>query len=76
MPSLFFINNVSLTVLFLDNPPHFRRLAPNLKAVSIYGYAGTEFAKDVKEAGFVDVLHKAFETEIFAHVFCRALDRK
>jgi CheY-like chemotaxis protein len=49
------------------------RSDPNLKAVGLTGYAVEGVADELREAGFLDVIHKPFDVEKLARVVQRAL---
>ena len=50
-----------------------RRSNPNLKALGITGYAVKGVADELREAGFLDVIHKPFAVKALAQVIHRAL---
>jgi len=49
------------------------RSDPNLKALGITGYALEKVAEELREAGFLDVVHKPFDVKELARVIRRAL---
>lgn len=51
-----------------------KSLAPNLKAVGITGYAAGQIMEKLREAGFLDIIHKPFGMEVLAQVVRRTLD--
>jgi CheY-like chemotaxis protein len=51
-----------------------RRGSASLKAVGITGYTVGEVARDLREAGFLDVIHKPFEVGKPAQTVRHALD--
>ena len=51
-----------------------RNTVPNLKALGITGYTVKEVGEELKAAGFLDVIHKPFETDDLARVIRRAMD--
>ncbi len=51
-----------------------RSMNPNLKALGITGYAVEKVTQELRELGFLDVIHKPFDIETLAQVIRRALD--
>jgi len=51
-----------------------REETPDLKALAITGYVGRTDPQALKEAGFLDVVHKPFDADYLARVVRHALD--
>ena len=52
------------------------RSEPNLKALGITGYAVQEVAEKLREAGFLNVIHKPFNVDVLAQMIRHALDER
>ncbi len=52
-----------------------RRMDANLQALGLTGYTIEEVAREVRELGFVDMIHKPFTLEVLMRAIRRALDQ-
>ncbi|RLC83815.1 MAG: hypothetical protein DRJ03_16025 [Chloroflexi bacterium] len=53
-----------------------RKAAPDLKALAITGYIVEKDARELKQAGFLDVVYKPFDVDKLAQIIRRALDEE
>ena len=51
-----------------------RNTSPGLQALAITGYVMQEDQQELREEGFLDIIHKPFDVETLARIVRHALD--